>query len=125
LAAPLEFQRQDALRAVKPFPMEQVRLLPCPCQQSSGWNRHYMSRLGFDRLLDVFRLNAGLPSSAQPCRGWEGPKSELRGRVAGHYLSACALRYASAADGEMKARGDEMVAEPARCQARLGGSGRT
>jgi DUF1680 family protein len=42
--------------------------------------------------------------------GWEAPKSELRGHFTGHYLSACALRYASAGDSELKARGDQIVA---------------
>jgi len=82
-----------------------------------------MGRLGSDRLLHNFRLNAGLPTSAVPLGGWEAPKSELRGHFTGHYLSACALRFASAGDGEMKARGDEMVAELARCQAKLSGNG--
>ena len=122
-AEPLAFQRRDAARRVKPFPISQVRLLPGPFQQSSEWNRAYMNWLGVDRLLHNFRVNAGLPSNAEQLGGWEAPKSELRGHFTGHYLSACALRYASAGDGEMKARGDEMVAELARCQAKLDGNG--
>jgi DUF1680 family protein len=64
-------------------------------------------------------VNAGLASSAQPLGGWEDPKGELRGHTIGHYLSACAL--ASAGDTEMKARGDEIVSELAKCQTKLAG----
>ena len=120
---PLAFQRRDAGWRVKPFLMSQVRLLPGPFQQSAEWNRAYMNWLGVDRLLHNFRVNAGLPSTAEPFGGWEAPKSELRGHFTGHYLSACALRYASAGDAEMKARGDEMVSELARCQAKLDAGG--
>jgi DUF1680 family protein len=120
-AAPLEFQRNDAPRPVEMFPLAQVRLLSGPFQQAADANRAYMSRLPVDRLLHTFRLNAGLSTGAQPLGGWEAPKGELRGHFLGHYLSACALRSASAGDREMQARGDELVAELARCQSKLDG----
>ena len=120
---PLEFQRRDIARKVNPFAMSQVRLLPGPLQQCAEWNRGYMSRLPADRLLHNFRLNAGLPSTAEPLGGWEAPTSEIRGHAVGHYLSACGLRYASAGDAQIKARGDELVAELARCQSKLDGNG--
>jgi DUF1680 family protein len=66
--------------------------------------------------------NAGLASSRRSS-GWEAPRSELRGHTTGHYLSACALLAASAGDAEIKARGDEMVAELARCQNKLASGG--
>ena len=113
------FSRRDIARKSSPFPLAQVRLLPGPCQQAADWNRAYMLRLTADRLLHNFRRNAGLPSSGRELGGWESPQSELRGHFTGHYLSACALRYASAGDQELKARGDEMVAELARCQKAL------
>ena len=122
-AEPLLFVRRDAARRTTPFPMSQVRLLPGPCQQASEYNRAYMMRLTPDRLLHNFRLTAGLPSTAKAFGGWESPKSELRGHFTGHYLSACALRFASAGDQELKARGDEMVAELARCQGKLANGG--
>ncbi len=80
-----------------------------------------MMRVAPDRLLHTFRLNVGFPSSATLLGGWEAPRSELRGHTIGHYLSACALRAASAGDANMKARGDEIVAELARCQGKLTG----
>jgi DUF1680 family protein len=103
--------------------MARVRLLSGPCQEASDANRAYMLRLGTDRLIHNFRGSAGLPTSAKPLGGWEAPKSQLRGHFTGHYLSACALRFASAGDLELKARGDEIVGELARCQARLASGG--
>ncbi len=122
-ADPLVFARRDIAPKVRPFPMTQVRLLAGPFKQSCEWNRNYMSRLPAERLLHNFRLNSGLPTNAEPLGGWEAPKSELRGHFTGHYLSACGLLYSSTGDKEMKARGDELVSELARCQATLAAGG--
>ncbi len=81
---------------------------------------HKLAGLDVDRLLHNFRLNAGLPSSAQPLGGWEEPKCELRGHFVGHYLTACALMYASTGDKKLKEKGDQVVAGLAECQAKLG-----
>jgi hypothetical protein len=101
--------------------MTQVRLLPGPYRDAQEWNRGYLHRLSAGRLLHTFRLNAGLPSSAEPLGGWEEPKGELRGHFTGHFLSGCALMYASTGDQEVKAKGGYMVAELAKCQQRLTG----
>jgi DUF1680 family protein len=119
-AETLVFTRKDAEPRITPYPMQQVRLLAGPCKQAADYNRAYMMRIPPDRLLHTFRLNAGLASSAQPLGGWEAPGGELRGHTTGHYLSACALRAASA-DTEVKSRGDEIVAELAKCQAKQSG----
>ena len=79
-----------------PFPMKSVRLQPGVFSQAAEANRKYLKTLATDRLLHTFRLNAGLPSSAEPLGEWEKPDCELRGHFAGgHYLSACALAFAS------------------------------
>ncbi len=81
-------------------------------------NRKYLKTLPLDRLLHTFRLEAGLPSSAEPLGEWEKPDCELRGHFAGgHYLSACALAFANSGDEELKRSGDLAVAELAKCQA--------
>ena len=118
---PLAFTRNDVPAKVEPFPMTQVRILGGAYKDAQDWNLGYMNRLPADRLLHNFRLNAGLPSSAEPFGGWEEPKGELRGHFTGHYLSACGLMYASTGDKDVKAKGDEMVAELAKCQEKLGG----
>ena len=120
-AGALVFTRRDVELRTVPYPLSQVRLLAGPCLKAADANRAYLMRIAPDRLLHTFRLNAGLASSAQPLGGWEEPKGELRGHTMGHYLSACALRATSAGDKEMKARGDELVAELAKCQAKLAG----
>ena len=105
------------LQAV-PFSMNQVRLGPGAFLAAADANRRYLKTLPPDRLLHSFRLTAGLPSSAEPLGDWEKPDCELRGHFAGgHYLSACALDFASSDDEELKRNGDLMVAELARCQA--------
>ncbi len=117
----ITFKRADVQAKVQPYPMTQVRLLPgSPFAEAAEWNRGYMQRLGEDRLIHNFRLNAGLPSVAAPFGGWEEPTGELRGHFTGHYLSAAALSYASTGDKDVKAKGDAMVAELAKCQQKLG-----
>jgi hypothetical protein len=124
---PLEYKRKDVPAKVEPCPMTQVRLLPGPCYDAQEWNRAYMARLDADRLLYNFRANAGLSvGSAPPLGGWERPDdgqraSELRGHFTGHFLSASALLYASTGDQQAKSKADEMVAELAKCQEKLGG----
>jgi DUF1680 family protein len=125
--APIEFARQDVPARVHPFPMTQVKLLPGQFADAAEWNRGYIGRLPADRLLYNFRTNAGLPTgSAQPFGGWEAKAdgkhaTELRGHFTGHFLSASAQLYASAGDKDAKAKADEIVADLARCQQKLGG----
>jgi len=121
----VEFTRRTVPDKVQPFPMTQVRLLAGPFLDAQEWNRAYLKRLPADRLLHNFRVNSGLPSSAEPLGGWEnngpGRDAELRGHFTGHYLSATALMYASTGDQEIKAKGDYMVAELAKVQQKWGG----
>ncbi len=107
--------------ALAPFPLQQVRLLDGPFLAAAQTNQKYLLSLPTDRLLHTFRLTSGLPTNAEPLGGWEKPDCELRGHFAGgHYLSACALAYAATGDEAIKARGDEMVAELAKCQKKNG-----
>ena len=115
------FTHKEAPTKVQPFPMTAVRLGPGQFRDAQEWNRGVLNRLPVDRLVHNFRVNAGLSSSADPLGGWEKPDCELRGHFTGHFLSACALMYASTGDQGIKAKGDEIVAELARCQARLAG----
>ena len=103
-----------------PFPLLQVRLLDGPWLVLQERNRAFLHDLESDRLLHTFRVNAGLPSQAEPLAGWERPDIELRGHFTGHYLSACALMQASAHDVDLKRKADALVAELARCQKALG-----
>ena len=104
----------------QPFDLREVRLLDGPFKHAMELDRQYLLSLDVDRLLHSFRVNAGLPSSAEPLGGWEELKSEVRGHFIGHYLSACALMYASTGDERLKEKGTLVVAGLAECQARIG-----
>ncbi|MEP6573245.1 MAG: beta-L-arabinofuranosidase domain-containing protein, partial [Gemmatimonadota bacterium] len=105
---------------VRPFDLAAVRLHPGPFLDAALVDRRFIMDLEPDRLLHMFRVTARLPTSAEPLGGWESPDNELRGHFSGHYLSACALLATSLGDAAVKARGDLMVAELAKCQASRG-----
>lgn len=101
----------------RPFPMTQVRLRSGPLKEMQERNRVYLFLLPNDRLLHSFRLTAGKSSTAQPLGGWEAPDGELRGHfTGGHYLSACALMYASTGDEALRAKAEALVEALAECQ---------
>ena len=105
----------------RPFPLRQVRLLYGPLREAQERDRVYLYMLPNDRLLYSFRLTAGRGSAAQPLGGWEAPDGELRGHFAGgHYLSACALMYASTGDEALRQKANELVEELAKCQRKDG-----
>ena len=112
-------QRPGGVR-VRPFPLSAVRLREGAALEALEVNRRYLMALDTDRLLHMFRVTAGLPSTAQPLGGWEAPDNELRGHFTGHYLSACALLAAQTGDGAVRSRGTDLAAELARCQAAIG-----
>jgi uncharacterized protein len=99
-----------------PFDLKQVRLLDGPFRDAMLRDQNYLLSLDKDRFLHMFRITAGLPSSVKPFGGWEGPKVELRGHSLGHYLSACALMYASTGDDRLKSKAEVIVAELAKVQ---------
>ena len=107
-------------RKAHAFPLRDVRLLDGPFKHAMEMDRQYLLSLEVDRLLHTFRLNAGIPSSARPLGGWEEPKGELRGHFIGHYLTACALMYASTGDEQIRKNAAAVVAGLAECQAKLG-----
>ena len=101
---------------VEPFRLGDVRLLEGPFRDAMIRDQDYLMSLDPNRLLHTFRLNAGLPSSAEPLGGWEAPDVELRGHTMGHYLSALAQMHAATGDARFKARADGLIAELAKVQ---------
>ncbi len=112
--------RLAAAPAVVPFPLESVRLLAGPFRHAQELDHQYLLSLDPDRLLFTFRLNAGLPTAAQPLGGWEEPACEVRGHFLGHYLTACSLMYASTGDERLRDRTAVIVEGLAACQEKLG-----
>jgi DUF1680 family protein len=102
----------------QPFNLSDVRLLDGPFRQAMLRTQKYLHELESDRLLWYFRKTAGLDTPGEPMGGWE--RTELRGHTMGHYLSGCALMYASTDDKKLKAKADAIVAELAKCQKAIG-----
>ncbi|HET9140167.1 glycoside hydrolase family 127 protein [Actinophytocola sp.] len=115
--------RPDVGVSVFPFPLTQVSLLDSPFRANQSRILAYLSFIDPDRMLHTFRVNVGLSSTAQPVGGWDAPNVELRGHSMGHLLSALALAYANTGAAAHKTKGDYLVAELARCQARAGAVG--
>jgi DUF1680 family protein len=125
LAAPVTAAalRPDVGVSVFPFPLNQVSLLDSPFRANMTRTLSYLSFVDPDRLLHTFRLNVGLPSSAQPVGGWEAPDVELRGHSTGHLLTALAQAFANTRDTQYKTKGDAIVGVLATCQSRAGAAG--
>jgi DUF1680 family protein len=106
-----------------PFRLEDVRILDPDLLRMRDQTLKYLLALDSDRLLHNFRVNANLPSSAEPLYNRESPTNGWRGHYVGHFLSACSQMYASTGDDRIKAKADAMVAELAKCQTQLGDKG--
>src|SRR5215510_11426598 len=121
-SSPFKVGNKVALAAL-PFPLQDVRLLDGPFRAAMLRDQKYLLSLDNDRLLHSFRVTAGLPSTAKPYGGWEAPDVELRGHSLGHFLSGCALMYASTGDERFKSKADAIVAELAKVQQALAAKG--
>ena len=102
--------------AVKEFPLEEVRLLDGPFKHACDLDIQVLLQYDTDRLLAPFFKEAGLPLKAELFPNWAG----LDGHVAGHYLSALAMAYASTGNTVCKERADYIVNELKICQDKNG-----
>ncbi|HEY7086785.1 MAG TPA: beta-L-arabinofuranosidase domain-containing protein [Tepidisphaeraceae bacterium] len=106
---------------VEPFDLKQVRLLDGPFLDAQRRDQKYLLMLEPDRMLHNFRTNAGLEPKAPVYGGWESVETwadiRAHGHTLGHYLTACALMYASTGDQQFKQRCDYIVGELGECQA--------
>ena len=109
-----------APQALRPFALQDVRLLEGPFLEAQKRNEAYLLSLEPDRMLHNFRVNAGLEPKAPIYGGWESAKTwegiRCHGHTLGHYLTAASLMYASTGHDEMKRRVDYIVAELKECQ---------
>jgi uncharacterized protein len=119
----LDAARPDIGVSLTAFPLSRVTLLDGPFRANMSRTLAYLAFVDPDRMLHTFRLNVGLASSATALGGWETPTTELRGHSMGHLLSALAQAYANTGDATYKAKGDLLVGELAKCQARASAAG--
>jgi uncharacterized protein len=98
------------LKAV-PLPLSSVRLTGGPLKKAQDLDAAYLLELQPERMLAFLRQRAGLDPKAQGYRGWDGPGRQLTGHIAGHYLSAISMMYATTGDIRFKQRVDAFVTE--------------
>jgi len=101
-------------REAQEFRLEDVRLLDGPFKNAMMRDAAYLLRLDPDRLLSGFRKEAGLKPKAEAYGGWEG--MTIAGHSLGHYLSACAMMFASTGDTRFRDRVNYIVDELEACQ---------
>ncbi|WP_394366282.1 glycoside hydrolase family 127 protein [Spirosoma terrae] len=100
------------------FPLQDVKLTGGAFKKAQDVDLTYILALNPDKLLAPYLIDAELPLKASRYGNWES--SGLDGHIAGHYLSALAMMYASTGNAEIKKRLDYMVSELARCQMKNG-----
>ena len=94
-----------------PIPLNKVRLTGGPLKVAQEADAKYLLELQTDRMLAFLRQRAGLKPKAEGYGGWDGPKRNLTGHIAGHYLSAVSLMWAATGDARFKERADYIVAQ--------------
>ena len=103
-------QPKVQIKAV-PLPLSSVRLTGGPLKKAQDLDAQYLLDLQPDRMLAFLRQRAGLDPEAQGYGGWDGPGRQLTGHIAGHYLSAISMMYATTGDIRFKQRVDDFVTE--------------
>ena len=94
---------------LNPLPLSHVRLTGGPLKASQEADAKYLLELQPDRMLAFLRQRAGLKPKAEGYGGWDGPKRNLTGHIAGHYLSAVSLMWAATGDVRFKERATYIV----------------
>jgi DUF1680 family protein len=132
--------------AVRPFPLTDVGLSPSVATRAEGQMLHFLREFPVDRVLAVYRRNAGIETGgADAPGGWEGfghaeeepwgpddypgranvqTANLLRGHWGGHFLSTTALAWASTGEQVFKDKADRIVAGLGEVQAALAATGR-
>ncbi|MDX3452779.1 glycoside hydrolase family 127 protein [Streptomyces sp. ME02-8801-2C] len=110
--------------SVQPFPLDQVTLGDGVFRRKRDLMLEYARSYPADRILAVFRANAGLDTrGAQPPGGWETADGNLRGHFGGHFLSLMAQAYADTKEAALKTKLDYLVTALGECQQALADHG--
>lgn len=104
----------------------ETKLLPGMAQRKRELNRAYLMKMKPENLLLSHYVEAGLAGriNYKPEGihwGWDGPLSDIRGTLCGHWLSAAAHIVQETGDVELLARAQHIVTEIRRCQLENGG----
>lgn len=107
-----------------PFALADVELRESVFTRKRDLMLDYARGYDVDRLLSVFRANAGLdPGTAVAPGGWEGLDGEangnLRGHYGGHFVSMLAQAYASNGEPAFDAKLTQLVAGLHECREAL------
>jgi len=110
--------------AVHPFSLDQVTLGEGVFRRKRDLMLEYARSYPADRILAVFRANAGLDTrGAQPPGGWETADGNLRGHFGGHFLTLVAQAYADTREAALKTKLDYLVTALGECQQALADHG--
>lgn len=93
------------------FPLGDVTLSESPFLHARDLNIEVLLKYNVDRLLAPYRKEAGLTPKDSSYDNWIG----LDGHIAGHYLSAMAMNYASTNNLQCKERMDYIISELKDC----------
>ncbi|MEU5099997.1 beta-L-arabinofuranosidase domain-containing protein [Streptomyces sp. NPDC020996] len=110
--------------AARPFPLDQVMLGDGVFRRKRDLMLDYARAYPADRILAVFRANAGLDTrAARPPGGWETADGNLRGHYGGHFLTLVAQAYAGTGEAALKDKLDYLVGALGECQQALSEEG--
>ncbi|WP_078600233.1 glycoside hydrolase family 127 protein [Streptomyces violens] len=102
---------------VRPFPLGAVSLRDGVFRAKRDLMLEYAAAYPADRILAVFRANAGLDTrGAQPPGSWETFDGKLRGHYAGHFLTLIAQAYADTGERGFKQKLDYLVGALGECR---------
>ncbi|MER5209634.1 beta-L-arabinofuranosidase domain-containing protein [Streptomyces sp. NPDC002838] len=106
--------------SVRPFALDQVTLGEGEFRHKRDLMLDYARTYPADRILAVFRANAGLDTrGARPPGGWETSDGNLRGHYGGHFLTLIAQAYADTREAALRTKLDHLVGALGECQAAL------
>ncbi|WP_173985734.1 glycoside hydrolase family 127 protein [Streptomyces sp. P3] len=110
--------------AVQPFALDRVTLGDGVFRRKRDLMLGYARSYPADRILAVFRANAGLDTrGARPPGGWETSDGNLRGHYGGHFLTLVAQAYADTRESALKTKLDHLVTALGECQTALADHG--
>ena len=108
-----------AIRSLSTFAYGDVELLPSPLKQQFDYHHQLFLNLDEDRMLKVFRQQAGKPAPGEDMGGWydltgfDLQHDNFHGFVPGHsfgqYVSALARSYAATGDDPTRAKVQRLV----------------